>query len=155
MMDTAKIRALAEERLAGSDLFVVDVTCSPANEVEVLVDSDSSVAIEDCVELSRAIEASLDRDVEDFALTVSSAGIGHPLRMLRQYRRLIGRPVEVVLLSGVKLLAELRDATEESVTLAYEEKVAVEGKKRKQLVETVREYPLSEVKSTREYIDFK
>jgi len=75
--------------------------------------------------------------------------------MLRQYRRLIGRPVEVVLLSGVKLLAELRDATEESVTLAYEEKVAVEGKKRKQLVETVREYPLSEVKSTREYIDFK
>ncbi|MBE5032532.1 ribosome assembly cofactor RimP [Gallalistipes aquisgranensis] len=155
MMDTAKIRALAEERLAGSDLFVVDVTCSPANEVEVLVDSDSSVAIEDCVELSRAIEASLDRDVEDFALTVSSAGIGQPLRMLRQYRRLIGRPVEVVLLSGVKLLAELRDATEESVTLAYEEKVAVEGKKRKQLVETVREYPLSEVKSTREYIDFK
>ena len=97
MMDTAKIRALAEERLAGSDLFVVDVTCSPANEVEVLVDSDSSVAIEDCVELSRAIEASLDRDVEDFALTVSSAGIGQPLRMLRQYRRLIGRPVEVVL----------------------------------------------------------
>ena len=155
MMDTAKIRALAEERLAGSDLFVVDVTCSPANEVEVLVDSDSSVAIEDCVELSRAIEASLDRDVEDFALTVSSAGIGQPLRLLRQYRRLIGRPVEVVLLSGVKLLAELRDATEESVTLAYEEKVAVEGKKRKQLVETVREYPLSEVKSTREYIDFK
>ncbi len=155
MMDTAKIRALAEERLAGSDLFVVDVTCSPANEVEVLVDSDSSVAIEDCVELSRAIEASLDRDVEDFALTVSSAGIGQPLRVLRQYRRLIGRPVEVVLLSGVKLLAELRDATEESVTLAYEEKVAVEGKKRKQLVETVREYPLSEVKSTREYIDFK
>lgn len=155
MMDTAKIRALAEERLAGSDLFVVDVTCSPANEVEVLVDSDSSVAIEDCVELSRAIEASLDRDAEDFALTVSSAGIGQPLRMLRQYRRLIGRPVEVVLLNGVKLLAELRDATEESVTLAYEEKVAVEGKKRKQLVETVREYPLSEVKSTREYIDFK
>ena len=155
MMDTAKIRALAEERLAGSDLFVVDVTCSPANEVEVLVDSDSSVAIEDWVELRRAIEAPPDRDAEDSPLTVSWAGIGQPLRMLRQYRRLIGRPVEVVLLSGVKLLAELRDATEESVTLAYEEKVAVEGKKRKQLVETVREYPLSEVKSTREYIDFK
>ena len=155
MMDTAKIRALAEEKLEGSELFVVDVTCSPTNDVEVLVDSDSSVAIEDCVALSRAIEDSLDRDQEDFSLTVASAGIGQPLRMLRQYRKLIGRPVEVVLLNGMKLLAELRDATEESVTLAYEEKVAVEGKKRKQLVETVKEYPLNEVKSTREYIDFK
>ena len=155
MMDTAKIRALAEEKLEGSELFVVDVTCSPTNDVEVLVDSDSSVAIEDCVALSRAIEDSLDRDQEDFSLTVASAGIGQPLRMLRQYRKLIGRPVEVVLLNGMKLLAELRDATEESITLAYEEKVAVEGKKRKQLVETVKEYPLNEVKSTREYIDFK
>lgn len=154
-MDIAKIRTLAEEKLEGSELFVVDVTCTPANDVEVLVDSDSSVAIEDCVALSRAIEDSLDRDQEDFSLTVASAGIGQPLRMLRQYRKLIGRPVEVVLLNGMKLLAELRDATEESITLAYEEKVAVEGKKRKQLVETVKEYPLNEVKSTREYIDFK
>ena len=154
-MDTAKIRALAEEKLEGSELFVVDVTCSPTNDVEVLVDSDSSVAIEDCVALSRAIEDSLDRDQEDFSLTVASAGIGQPLRMLRQYRKLIGHPVEVVLLNGMKLLAELRDATEESITLAYEEKVAVEGKKRKQLVETVKVYPLNEVKSTREYIDFK
>ena len=154
-MDIAKIRTLAEEKLEGSELFVVDVTCTPANDVEVLVDSDSSVAIEDCVALSRAIEDSLDRDQEDFSLTVASAGIGQPLRMLRQYRKLIGRPVEVVLLSGMKLLAELRNATEESITLAYEEKVAVEGKKRKQLVETVKEYPLNEVKSTREYIDFK
>lgn len=154
-MDLGKIRALAEEKLQGTDLFVIDVTCSPTNDVEVLVDSDSSVAIEDCVTLSRAIEDSLDRDQEDFSLTVASAGIGQPLRMLRQYRKLIGRPVEVVLLNGVKLLAELRDATQDSITVAYEEKVAVEGKKRKQLVETVREYALSEVKSTREYIDFK
>ena len=85
-------------------------------------------------------------DVVDLGIDVKPERFVHAVRNYHP---------DVVLLSGVKLLAELRDATEESVTLAYEEKVAVEGKKRKQLVETVREYPLSEVKSTREYIDFK
>lgn len=155
MIDIDKIRKIAEEKLADSELFVVDVKGTPANEVEVLIDSDGSVAIDSCVELSRAIEAEFDREVEDFALTVASAGIGQPLKVLRQYRKLVGKPIEVVLKSGVKLLAELREATPESVTLAYAEKVAVEGKKKKQEVEVVNTFPMEEVKAAREYIDFK
>ena len=111
--------------------------------------------IDDCVALSRAIEERLDREEEDFELTVTSAGIGRPLRLLRQYRKLIGRPVEVVLLNGTKIIAELRDADEGSVTLAYREMRAVEGKKRKQGFDVVQTYPLSEIKSTKEYLDFK
>ena len=72
-----------------------------------------------------------------------------------QYRKLIGRPVEVVLLNGTKIIAELRDADEGSVTLAYREMRAVEGKKRKQGFDVVQTYPLSEIKSTKEYLDFK
>ena len=82
-------------------MFVVDVKVSPSDEVEVLIDSDSSVSIDACVALSRALEAELESESDDFALTVSSAGIGQSLRLLRQYRKLIGRPVEVVLRSGV------------------------------------------------------
>ena len=148
MIDCTKITEIANAKLVGTDLFVVDCTCSPANEVELLIDSDTSVGIETCVELSRAIEAEFDRDTEDFSLTVASAGIG-------QYRKLIGKPVEVLLKSGVKILATLDEADQEGLTLSYEEKQAVEGKKRKQTVRVTRRYPFSEIKYTKEYLDFK
>lgn len=155
MIDTRKITALAEQKLEGTDLFVVDCTCTPGNEVELIVDSDTSVGIDACAELSRAIEAELDRDTEDFSLTVMSAGIGSELRSLRQYRKLVGHSVEVLLLSGVKLLARLDEVSDEGITLSYEEKQAVEGKKRKQLVTVSRSYPFAEIKYTKEWLDFK
>lgn len=155
MIDTQKIIAAAERNLEGTDLFVVGCTCSAGNDIELLVDSDTSVSIDACVALSRSIEAEFDRDEEDFSLTVASAGIGSELRCLRQYRKTVGRPVEVLLASGVKLLAKLDAADETGVTLSYEEKQAVEGRKRKQLVAVVRTYSYDEIKSTKEYLDFK
>ena len=155
MIDTRKITARAHQKLEGTDLFVVDCTCTPGNEVELIVDSDTSVGIDACAELSRAIEAELDRDAEDFSLTVMSAGIGSELRSLRQYRKLVGHSVEVLLLSGVKLLARLDEVSDEGITLSYEEKQAVEGRKRKQLVTVSRSYPFAEIKYTKEWLDFK
>ncbi|MDE7304453.1 MAG: ribosome assembly cofactor RimP [Alistipes sp.] len=155
MIDTKKIIAVAERRLEGSEMFVVGCHCSPGNEIELLIDSDTSVSIDACAELSRAIEAEFDRDTEDFSLTVASAGIGSELKHLRQYRKLIGRPVEVLLQNGIKIVARLDQADETHLTLSYEEKQTVEGKKRKQLVRVTRTYPFAEIKSTREYLDFK
>ena len=155
MIDTRKITAIAEQKLEGTDLFVVDCTCSAGNEVELVIDSDSSVGIDACAELSRAIEAELDREEEDFSLTVMSDGIGSELRSMRQYRKLVGHSVEVLLLSGVKLLARLDEVSDEGITLSYEEKQTVEGKKRKQLVKVCRSYPFAEIKYTKEWLDFK
>ena len=141
--------------MEGTDLFVVEVRVTPANEIVVTVDSDTQVGIDRCVELSRSIEEALDRDQEDFELTVMSAGIGQPLKYLRQYRKLIGSPVEVVLKDGGKIIGKLVDASDNQIAVEYEERVTVEGKKRKQLVTTRRELSLDEVKSTCEYLDFK
>ena len=155
MIDCEKILAIADRELAGTDLFTVSCKCAPMNEVELLIDSDTHVTIERCVELSRKIEAEFDRDEEDFSLTVASAGIGSELKNIRQYRKLIGSSVEVLLLSGVKLLAKLDAVTEEGISISYEEKQAVEGKKRKVLVEVSRTYSFDEIKYTKEYLDFK
>ena len=155
MIDCKKIEEIATRRLEGTELFVVSCTATPSNEVELLIDSDTSVSIDACAALSRAIEAEFDRDEEDFALTVASAGIGSELRTLRQYRKLIGRPVEVLLTNGIKLLATLDAADETGIALSYEEKQAVEGKKRKQTVTVERTYPFDEIKYTKEWLDFK
>ena len=155
MIETKKIIEAAERHLEGSDMFVVECTSPPGNEIELTIDSDTSVGIDACVALSRAVEADLDRDAEDFSLTVASAGIGSELRTLRQYRKLVGRPVEVLLTNGVKILAHLDEATDEGVTLSYEEKQAVEGRKRKQPVKVTRSYPFAQIKYTKEWLDFK
>jgi len=70
----------------------------------------------------------LDRDEEDFSLTVASAGIGSELKSLRQYHKLVGNTVEVLLTSGIKVLAKLDAADDQGITLSYEEKQAVEAR---------------------------
>lgn len=155
MIDTTLIEKLVTEHLANSDMFVVEIKKTPSNEIEITIDSDSSVGIESCVEISKMVEATLDREAEDFELTVISAGVGQPLKMLRQYKKLIGQEVDLLFADGIKLIATLKDATSENITVAYEEKITVEGKKRKEVVTTEKTVALSELKSTKEHISFK
>ena len=155
MIDAKQVIEIAEKQLQGSDLFVVECKTSPMGEIELLIDSDTAVKLEDCAALNRAIEAELDREVEDYSLMVASAGIGSELKLLRQYRKILGSSVEVLLKDGIKILAKLNDANEEGITLSYEEKQAVEGKKRKVLVNVERTYNFSEIKYTKEHLDFK
>jgi len=154
-MNIDKIKEIAEQVLADSDMFVVDCACSPSNEIMLTIDSDTHVSIDACAEINRAIEAAFDRDEEDFSLTVASAGIGEELRMLRQYRKIVGSPVEVLLAGGTKILATLEAVDEDGITLAYDEKAAVEGKKRKELRHTTKRYGFGEIKWTKEYLDYK
>ena len=86
MIDTEQIRTIAEEQFQGTDLFLVGIKQNTANEIEVIVDSDTTVDIDACAALTRKINDSFDREVEDFSLTVMSAGIGQPLVLPRQYR---------------------------------------------------------------------
>ena len=155
MMDIEKIRREAEAALEGTDRFVVEVKCSPANEIEIVIDADSVVDLDSCVELSRAVEAAFDREEEDYELSVYSAGVGQPLKLLRQYYKLVGKSVEVLLESGVKILATLKEVTPEALTISYTERRAVDGKKRKVEVEVVESYRFDQIKYTKEYLDFK
>ena len=85
MIDCQKIKALAEQQLVGTDVFVVSCKVSPSNEVELLLDSDTSVQLETCAAVNRAVNEAMVDDEEDFSLTVASAGIGSELKSLRQY----------------------------------------------------------------------
>lgn len=155
MIDAKHVIEIAEKFLADTDMFVVECKTSPMGDIELLIDSDTAVKLEDCAALNRAIEAELDREVEDYSLMVASAGIGSELRLLRQYKKILGNSVEVLLKDGIKILAKLNDATDEGIALSYEEKQLVEGKKRKVTVEVTKEYKWEEIKYVKEYLDFK
>ena len=155
MIDVKTVTEIAERHLEGSDIYVVECKISPMGEIELLIDSDTAVKLEDCAALNRAIEAELDREVEDYSLMVASAGIGTELKLLRQYNKIIGSSVEVLLKYGIKLLAKLNSADEAGIAISYEEKQTVEGKKRKVTVEVTKEYKWEEIKYVKEYLDFK
>ena len=155
MIDVKTVTEIAERHLEGSDMYVVECKISPMGEIELLIDSDTAVKLEDCAVLNRAIEAEFDREVEDYSLMVASAGIGSELKLLRQYTKIIGSSVEVLLKDGIKLLAKLNSADEAGITISYEEKQTVEGKKRKVTVEVTKTYAWEEIKYVKEYLDFK
>ena len=111
------IATLAEEALAGSDRFLVDVRVKPNNVIEVYIDSDTAVNIDNCVEASRFIESKLDRDVEDFELSVLSWGLSGALRMDRQLQKYIDKDVEVKTKELGKLHGKLIRFDEEQVEI--------------------------------------
>ena len=154
-MDIKEIAIVAEKALEGTDMFVVECTITPDNTIDLTIDSDTSVSIDTCAMLNRAIGEAFNRDEEDYSLTVASAGIGEPLKLARQYKRLIGSSVEVLLKNGIKILATLDEVSDENVTISYDEAVVVEGKKKKQMQRTTHTYSFDEIKWTKEYLDYK
>ena len=154
-MDIKEIKEVAEKALEGTDMFVVDCTITPDNTIDLVLDSDTSVSIDACAMINHAIGEAFDRDEEDYSLTVASAGIGEPLKLVRQYRKLVGESVEVLLKSGVKILATLDEVSENDITISYDEAVVVEGKKKKQMQRTSHTYSYDDIKWTKEWLDYK
>ena len=119
MISKNTIQKLADEHLMGSDKFITKITVSEANRIEILVDGDNGIGIQDCVNLSRYIEKSLDREVEDFALDVSSPGATAPLVLPRQYKKHLGRTLEVKLTNEEKVEGELVSLNEKGFVLEF------------------------------------
>jgi ribosome maturation factor RimP len=111
------IKNIAEEQLKGTPLFVTAIKIGSDNQISIAIDGDNGVKIDDCVSLSRAIEKSLDREKEDFSLDVTSNGATTPLLMPRQYKRHVGRDLEVKLLDGGKTEGRLVAADDTGITL--------------------------------------
>ena len=154
MISDLHIRELAERALEGSESFLVDVHVTPMNKIIVLLDRDGGVNISQCVEVSRFIEKSLDRDAEDFELEVSSAGLDQPFKVLRQYQKNIGKEVDVKLTDGKKVKGNLIKATAEGITIQQVTKERIEGRKAKQNVEKNFDFKFPEIKETKIVIKF-
>ena len=90
---------------------------STDNRINVAIDGDNGITIDDCIELSRTIEGSLDRDAEDFELNVASAGLDSPLKLKRQYKKNVGRDLTVTTFEGETTEGQLVEADDEHITL--------------------------------------
>ncbi|MDR1859364.1 MAG: ribosome assembly cofactor RimP [Bacteroidales bacterium] len=152
MIEKDKIVRITEQILSESQ-FLVDVRISSSNVIVVTIDSDTGVTIDDCIAVSKYIEGQLDRAEEDFELQVSSAGLGQPLKVLRQYRKNIGRELEVVRRDGVKLTGVLESVSETGIRLAVLSGTKATGRGATQPAEAVT-VPFDEMKTAKNIVKF-
>lgn len=115
-----KVQQLVQEALdENPDLFLINLDIQGANEIKVTIDGDKGVGVQDCIAVSRKVEHNLDREEEDFSLEVMSVGATTPLELPRQYKKNIGRTLEVKTVSGETIEGHLEAATDKDVTLAW------------------------------------
>ena len=124
MIDKFKVLDIVKDVLEGSDKYLINMKITPDNRIFVDIDGDNGINIDDCIEVSRAIESQLDRDEEDFELNVSSAGADSPLKMPRQYRRHVGRELNVTPFDGEQVEGTLMEADDQHFV------IKIKGKKK-------------------------
>lgn len=130
MIDKKSLEQYIENRLEGTDYFLVGVKVTPRNEITVTIDSMHNVDIDFCVELSRAIEEAFPRDEEDYELEVGSAGLTAPFTVRKQYEKNLGNKVSVMARDGKKYTGILAEAAEEDFAIVATLKEKPEGAKR-------------------------
>lgn len=154
MIDKQQVEQAVTAAIEGTDIFIVEIKVTPDNKVTVELDSTGGMDIETCTRISAAIEAAVDREVEDYELEVGSAGLTSPLKVPAQYVKNIGNNLEVLTKDGCKLKGRLVEVSGSDFTLEIERKVKEPGAKRPTLVAEPITLSMDQVKKAVYLIDF-
>ena len=135
------------------DLFLIDCSINDANKIMISIDGDKGVVLQDCIDISRAVEEGLDREEQDFSLEVASVGVGSPLKLVRQYIKNIGRTL-IVKTATQTIEAELVDANDEQISLSWEAREPKKIGKGKETVIKSLQIPYTDIKEAIVTINF-
>ena len=130
-MDKQQLQTWIEEYLSGTEYELVTLEISPANDILVEVDRLEGVDVDFCAELNRFLVERLDAVEPDYSLEVGSLSLTAPFKTKMQFQKNLGHDVEVMA-DGKKYKGQLVSVDEETFSVDVAEKVAVEGKKRKE-----------------------
>ncbi len=155
MIDKNKILKVAANADLGKEYVVVDVEVKPVNNFCVFIDSIAGITIGDCVKVSRFIEQNINRDEEDYELSISSTGIDKPLTSKIQFIKNIGKTVEVLFNDGKLFIGKLKTVNEKSIVLTYSEKEKSLKTKKNILVNKDIEIEFHKIKSVTIVVSFK
>lgn len=118
-------RFLNEYLLDIPEMFIVEIKISQGNNISVFADADNGITIERCTKMNRALYKFLEEQEifanNDFSLEVSSPGVEEPLKLLRQYKKNIGRTVEVQQKEGMPIIGKLTGVNNEEISLHVKE----------------------------------
>ncbi|MBB6275366.1 ribosome assembly cofactor RimP [Porphyromonas circumdentaria] len=148
-LDILKIEQCIQELLTPEE-FIVKISLSHSNDIDVVVDGEKGISIERCIAISKGFEKCFNRDETDYSLEVGSACLTTPFAHLRQYQKHIGNPVRVITKEGNKFDGVLKSSDDQSFSIVCSELVkSPDGRHRKRHYEEVEHtFLYEEVKST-------
>lgn len=149
MIDIKVVDSIINEKLETTDCFLVSLNISGDNHIVVEIDSETSVDLNFCVELTRYIEQHIDRETEDYSLEIGSYSITKPFVDRRQFIKNIGRAVEVSTADNRRVRGILLEADENGFVIETEVKELLEGQKRKKTVKKQILFLYNSVKQTK------
>lgn len=149
LVETLVLKELSEE------YFVVSISIKKGNFIEIVIDGDHGVNIQKCVDVSRSVEGSLDRETEDFELSVSSAGLGKPFKVYRQYVKNIGKEVEVTPAEGKPISGIIQQVNEDGFDLQVTVLERPENSKKKVEVVKTHHFAFNSMPKVKNIISFK
>ena len=152
MIEKEEIKKVAKEKIKEIGGFFVDIKVNTANVITLFFDRMEGVQVHHCVEITRHIENIFDREVEDYELTVCSAGLDNPFMVDEQYHKYNGHEVRVLLANGKRKKGVILSYEDDTLTLGTKRKD--KGNKKKYIVEEVA-IPSIEIKETKLKINFK
>jgi len=136
---------VVEELLEKPSVFLIDLIISGNFKISITLDDDNGVVLQDCIDISRAIENKLDREEQDFSLEVASVGVGSPLKFVRQYIKNVGRTL-IVKLATETIEAELVEANDNFIILSWKAREPKKIGKGKETVQKRQEILYTEIK---------
>lgn len=140
MIERSKIEYLIKDLTEKKEIFIVSISISSSKKITLLVDSMKGIQIQECVQLSRAIESGLENEEENFELEVSSPGLDEPFKVKQQYLKSVGREVQVLFKDGKNLKGRLLGADEKGFKIEE----AIVQKPKKELTLRTREFIYSD-----------
>ena len=141
-----KVKQLVEEALLEKpSVFLIDLTITDSFKIIIGIDGDNGVVLQDCIDLSRAVEGSLDREEQDFSLEVASVGVGSALKLVRQYKKNVGRTL-IVKTNNENIEAELVEANDLFIILSWKAREAKKIGKGKETVQKELQIPYTDIK---------
>ena len=136
---------VVEELVEKPSVFLIDLIISDNFKISITLDDDNGVVLQDCIDISRAIENKLDREEQDFSLEVASVGVGSPLKFVRQYIKNVGRTL-IVKLATQTIEAELVEANDNFIILSWKAREPKKIGKGKETVQKRQEIPYTDIK---------
>ncbi len=149
-----QVEGILEEVLKErKSLFLIDFVVNPDHTIKIVLDGDQGVNLQDCIDVSRAVEGSLDRDEIDFSLEVTSAGATAPLTVPRQYLKNVGRKLSVKT-PEKKYEGNLTDATSDTITLEWKSREPKPVGKGKVTIQNKKDIPIAEIEEAKVVLKF-
>lgn len=150
-----KVKVLLDEALTQkTSMFLIDLVVTEDNKISITLDDDNGVILQDCMDISRAIEHKLDEEELIYSIEVASAGVSTPLKFIRQYKKNVGRNLKVTTNELEKIEAKLTNADDEKITLEWQSREPKKIGKGKETVNNKKEIAYSEIKEAIVLISF-